>query len=264
MTTRAFHAGDRAVLRISGRDARPFLQGLVTNDVARLDQGALYAALLTPQGKYLFDFFLVPEADDVLVDVAADRAAALAQRLGLYRLRAAVAIEATALGVVLGEGAAPEGAFADPRDARLGWRAILADPEALLAGLDRLDPADYARRRIELAVPETGTELVAEDSYILEMGFERLNGVDFRKGCYVGQEVTARMKHKTELKKGLVAVGVNGEAPPPGTEVLAGERPAGRLLSVAGDRGLAHLRFDRASGRLTAGAAEITRIEASG
>ena len=216
--TSAFPARDRAVLRLSGADARPFLQGLVTNDVARLDEGPVYGALLSPQGKYLFDFFLVPDGAEVLIDVKADRAAGLAQRLGLYRLRAAVTIAVTELGVVLGLGPLPAGAFADPRAAGLGWRAIVEDPGAIVAGLDPLDPAEYERRRIMLAVPETGIELLPEESYILETGFERLNGVDFRKGCYVGQEVTARMKHKTELKKGLVAVGVRGEAPPPGTE----------------------------------------------
>jgi folate-binding protein YgfZ len=262
--TSALHARDRAVLRLSGPDTRPFLQGLVTNDVARLDTAPVYAALLSPQGKYLFDFLLLPDGADVLIDVSADRAAALAQRLGLYRLRAAVTVAATDLGVVLGFGPAPAGAFADPRDAALGWRTVTEDPEAMAGRFDPLDRADYERQRVTRAVPQSGIELVPEDSYILEAGFERLNGVDFRKGCYVGQEVTARMKHKTELKKGLVPVRVTGEAPPPGTEILAGDRPAGRLFSVAGDRGLAHLRFDRAAGTLTAGAAGITRIEASG
>ncbi len=262
--TRAFHARDRGVLLLSGPDARPFLQGLVTNDVARLDRGPIYAALLSPQGKYLFDFFLVPDGADVLIDVKADRSAALAQRLGLYRLRAAITIAETDLGVVLGDGPAPDGGFTDPRDAGLGWRAIVENPAAMLAEVEALDPAEHDRRRVRLAVPETGVELVPDDAYILEMGFERLNGVDFRKGCYVGQEVTARMKHKTELRKGLVAVNVIGDVPPPGTEVFAGDRPAGRLYSVAGERGLAYLRFDRAEGRLTAGNAEIKRIEASG
>ena len=139
--TAGCHATDRAVLRLSGPDVRDFLQGLVTNDVRRLDAGPVYAALLTPQGKYLFDFFLVPDGDDVLLDVKADRAAALAQRLGIYRLRARVAIAPAALAVVLGTGAPPPGAFADPRDPALGWRALAADPAALLAGLDPLDPA---------------------------------------------------------------------------------------------------------------------------
>jgi folate-binding protein YgfZ len=254
------HAEDRAVLRVSGPEAREFLQGLVTNDVRRLDEGAVYAALLSPQGKYLFDFFLVPDGTDVLVDVKADRAAALAQRLGMYRLRAKVAIEPAGVGVAVGRGSLPEGAFADPRDPGLGWRAYVADPEAFLAGMAPLAAEDFEARRIALGVPETGVELAPEQSYILEMGFERLNGVDFRKGCYVGQEVTARMKHKTELRKGLVKVRVEGPPPPAGAEIRAGGKVAGTLHSVAGGEGLAYLRFDRAGGELTAGEARISAI----
>ena len=258
-----FHATDRAVLRVDGPDARAFLQGLVTNDVRRLDDGPVYAALLSPQGKYLFDFFLIADGGEaVLVDVKADRAAALAQRLGLYRLRAKVTVAPTDRAVVVGmgegTGAPPAGAFADPRDPALGWRAIVAASEAPAES----GPADavLAGVRVARAVPETGIELLPEDSYILEHGFERLHGVDFRKGCYVGQEVTARMKHKTELRKGLARVRIDGEAPPPGTAIMAGDRPAGTLHTVAGDEGLAWLRLDRADGPLTAGTARVTRL----
>lgn len=262
-TAGAMAAGDRAVLRLSGPEARDFLQGLVTNDVRKLDAGPVYAALLSPQGKYLFDFVLVPDGDDVLVDVKADRAAALGQRLAMYRLRAKVAIAPAGLGVAIGLGARPEGALvvADPRDAGLGWRAYVADPAGFVAGMAPLDPARIAALRVALGVPETGVELVADDSYILEMGFERLNGVDFRKGCYVGQEVTARMKHKTELRKGLARVEVEGPPPAPGTAILAGDRPAGALFTTAEGAGLAYLRFDRAAGELRAGEA-IVRLPA--
>ncbi len=261
-TTAAMRGEDRAVLRIGGADARDFLQGLITNDIGKLAAGPVYAALLSPQGKYLFDFFLVDAGGDgLLVDVHADRAAVLAQRLGLYRLRADVRIEPTSLAVVLGVGPAPAGAFPDPRDAALGWRAITDDPAALLASAAALDPAEIARRRVERAAPETGVELIPEESYILEMGFERLNGVDFRKGCYVGQEVTARMKHKTELRKGLARVAIEGPTPPAGAEILSGGRPAGTLLSRSGDRALAYLRFDRAGPDMTAGDARVSWIE---
>jgi folate-binding protein YgfZ len=251
-----YRATDRAVLRVSGPEARDFLQGLVTNDVRRLEAGPVYAALLSPQGKYLFDFLLVADGDAVLVDVKAERAAALAQRLSMYRLRAQVTVEATDLEVVVGTGAAPAGAVPDPRDPALGWRAYGA-AGTMLAGIAALDPAAREAQRIALGVPETGVELVPDDSYILEMGFERLQGVDFRKGCYVGQEVTARMKHKTELRKGLARVRVEGAPPPPGTEIRAGEKVAGTLYSVAGGLGLAHLRFDRATGELRAGDARV-------
>lgn len=258
----ACHATDRAVLRVSGPETLEFLQGLVTNDVRRLAEGPVYAALLSPQGKYLFDFLMLANGDAaVLIDVSADRAAALAQRLGLYRLRAKVAIEVTALAVVIGTGPVPAGGFPDPRDAGLGWRAVVDDPAPLLAGRVALTAADRDAARVALGVPETGIELQPDDSYILEMGFERLHGVDFRKGCYVGQEVTARMKHKTELRKGLARVRVEGEAPPPGTEITRDGRPVGVLLTAAGDRALAYLRFDRTEGApdgsLVAGAASV-------
>jgi folate-binding protein YgfZ len=258
--TSGFHATDRSVLRIAGADAREFLQGLVTNDVRRVDGGgAVYAALLSPQGKYLFDFFLLADGDAILVDVKADRALALAQRLAMYRLRAAVTVEPADLAVVQGIGAAPDGvrAVADPRHPDLGWRAYVADPDALVARIAPLDQAEFTARRVALAVPETGIELMPDDAYILEMGFERLHGVDFRKGCYVGQEVTARMKHKTELRKGLARLRLEGDAPPPGTAILADGKPAGTLHSSAGGFALAHLRFDRATGPLAAGEARL-------
>lgn len=241
---------NRSIFRLSGPDTRSFLQGLVTNDVNGLDQGLVYAAILTPQGKYMADFFLVPDGDDVLLDVAADLGPMLSQRLTMYKLRAKVTIEPTDLQVKRGTGPTPDGGFADPRHADMGWR-LYGDE-----GGD--DGSDWTALRVAHAVPETGVELTA-DSFILEVGFEALNGVDFRKGCYVGQEVTARMKHKTELRKGLVRVEVLGEASP-GTVIMAGEKEAGVLHSRAGDHALAYLRFDRAKGEMTAGDAVVRRI----
>jgi folate-binding protein YgfZ len=260
----AFVAPDRTVLRLGGAEVRDFLQGLVSNDVRRLDAGAVYAALLTPQGKYLFDFFLIADGADVLLDVAADRAQALAQRLTLYRLRRAVTIAATELAVAVGTGPAPDAPIvvADPRHPALGWRAYGPDAAALVAGMATLDPAEMTRLRVSLGVPESGIELIPDESYILEMGFERLHGVDFRKGCYVGQEVTARMKHKTELRKGLARVALEGEAEP-GTPILAGDKQAGTLHSVADGQGLAYLRLDRVAGPLSAGAATVRLLEGS-
>lgn len=263
--TQGFHATDRSLLRVTGPETRDFLQGLVTNDVQGLEHGAVYAAILTPQGKYLFDFLMVPDLmpDEaaILIDVKADRAQALAQRLTMYKLRAKVEVAPDDRAVVIGLGDPPQGAFADPRDPQLGWRLYTADPAAALAGIAPLDPAGWHARRIALAVPETGVELLPDDSYILESGFERLHGVDFKKGCYVGQEVTARMKHKAELRKGLVAVAVEGAPPPPGAAIMAGDKPAGTLFSVADGRGLAHLRFDRAKGPMQAGDARVTWAE---
>ncbi len=262
--TSGLAAADRAVLRVGGAGARAFLQGLVTNDVASLDAGAVYAALLSPQGKYLFDFILLADGDEVLVDVKADRAAALAQRLAVYRLRAPVTIAAAGREIAVGLGPTPPGAFADPRHPALGWRACVADAAAFVASMAPLDPARLSALRVAHAAPESGVELIPDDSYILEMGFERLNGVDFRKGCYVGQEVTARMKHKTDLRKGLAQVEIEGPPPPPGTTIVADGKVAGTLYSAADGRALAYLRFDRAGGEMRAGAARVRLREAGG
>ncbi len=260
--TKAYHATDRRVLNVDGADARTFLQGLVTNDLARLEKTPiLYAALLSPQGKYLFDFFITSSAGGYLLDVAASRADALLARLTMYRLRAAVTVTASDLAVILSDGPLCDTSHPDPRDPALGWRSLTADPETVLHGIDPLDPEDLLRLRIRLGIPETGAELLADESYILEMDFERLNGVDFKKGCYVGQEVTARMKHKTSLRKGLARVTVEGPSPQPGTVLMAGDREAGILHSIAGDSALAWLRFDRAEGEMTAGDARVRRSE---
>jgi folate-binding protein YgfZ len=246
-------APDRTVWRLSGTDAIAFLQGLVSNDLRPLEAGPgiVWAALLTPQGKYLADFFVVRLQDgQLLIDIATPLAADTLRRLTLYRLRADVQISPTALHVLRGLGPVPEGALPDPRHPTLGWRMWSESPGA--------DPViDWDRIRVENLIPESGVELVPDDSYILEHGFERLHGVDFRKGCYVGQEVTARMKHKTELRKGLARVTVEGSAPV-GTEILDNEgKPVGTLFTQNGGTGLAFLRFDRAAGVLQAGAARI-------
>jgi folate-binding protein YgfZ len=243
----------RKILRISGPDAEHFLQGLVTNDVGKLAQGIVYAALLTAQGKYRVDFFLVPETrpegDAILVDVAADKADELFKILSMYKLRSKVTLEETDLKLSRGTGPAPEGAFADPRHPSLGWRGY--------AGQTSEEGVDWDALRVAACVPEGGKEL-SSDTYILEAGFERLSGVDFKKGCYVGQEVTARMKHKTELRKGLVTVSVEGEAPV-GTPILTAEgKEAGVLYTQANGQGLAHLRFDRAGPDMTAGDAKVS------
>ncbi|MCE0507214.1 folate-binding protein [Roseivivax sp. GX 12232] len=239
---------DRRVFRISGAEAHHFLQNLVTNDLDRLHEGPVYAALLTPQGKYRADFMLVSDGEaGILLDVAAPLADDLEKALALYNLRAKVTIERTEIAVARGTGPAPEGAFADPRDPRMGWRAYDGRPSE--------EGVDWDALRVQARVPASGVELTP-DSYILEMGFERLNGVDFRKGCFVGQEVTARMKHKTELKKGLALVEVAGSAEP-GTEITRDGKPAGTLFTQAGGAGLAFLRFARAGGEMEAGAARV-------
>lgn len=239
----------RRILELTGPDTFEFLQGLVTNDVAKTADALVYAALLTPQGKFIVDFFLSKRGEAILVDVAETHADTLETRLNMYKLRAQVTVSPSNLHVHRGLGAAPEDGFADPRTEALGWRAYRETPQ------EPTQDVDWTALRVAECVPETGEDLTP-DSFILEMGFERLNGVDFRKGCYVGQEVTARMKHKTELRKGLARVAVTGIAEP-GTEIVADGKQAGTLLSRAGNNALAYLRFDRAKGAMSAGQATV-------
>jgi tRNA-modifying protein YgfZ len=239
---------DRHVFRLSGPDTRDFLQGLVTNNVNKIDTGLVYAALLTPQGKYLADFFLAAGGADVLLDADATQADALRQRLSMYKLRADVTIDDSGLHMHRGLGPVPADGFADPRHPALGWRAYRPDAQSD-------DDADWTALRVAHLIPESGTELTP-DTFILEAGFEALNGVDFRKGCYVGQEVTARMKHKTTLRKGLAQVVIKGDAAP-GTEITVDGKVAGTVLSRAKDRAIAYLRYDRATGPMQAGDATV-------
>ncbi|WP_397543531.1 CAF17-like 4Fe-4S cluster assembly/insertion protein YgfZ [Roseovarius salis] len=241
----------RQIFEISGSDAEHFLQGLVTSDVEKLGDGLLYTALLTPQGKYLADFFLFRRGDCIMLDVDSSLAGDLAKRLNMYKLRADVKIAETDLKVYRGTGSPPAGALADPRHPGLGWR--LYGDEA------GSDGTDFDAIRVAHCIPETGVELTP-DTYIVEAGFDRMNGIDFRKGCYVGQEVMARMRHKTQLNKGLVPVTVDGTAPV-GTEIMANGKPAGTLYTQSGGRGIAFLRFNRAKGEMQAGEATVTRAE---
>ena len=239
----------RKVFRFSGTDARKFLQNLITNDIKRLDTGPVYSALLTPQGKFIADFFLLPAGYDILMDVDTDAAAPLIPRLNMYKRRADVTISETNLIVSRGLKDAPEGAVADPRDANLGWRYYGAEDH-------NTDTVDWDVLRVDHKIPEMGRELDAE-SYILEMGFEGLNGVDFRKGCYVGQEVTARMKHKTELRKGLVRL-VSDADIPENADVVSNGKVIGRTHTSAGKRALAYLRYDRVDGDISVNDIPVT------
>ncbi len=247
-------APDRTLWTVTGSDALHFLQGLVSNDIRPLEAapGIVWAALLTPQGKYLADFFVIRPADGpVLIDIATALAPATLRRLTMYRLRADVQIAPSPLHVRRGLGTPPADAFPDPRHPALGWRAYDAT-EGSAPGID------WDAIRVTHLIPESGIELVPDDTYILEAGFERLHGVDFRKGCYVGQEVTARMKHKTDLRKGLAQVRIEGSAPA-GSEISAGEKTVGTLFTQSGGHAIAHLRFDQATGEMRAGTARLWR-----
>ena len=234
-----------SILQVTGRDRVGFLQNLVTNDISA--PGLHYTALLTPQGKYLADFFVLHRPDDLLVDVASEICPSIVMRLNMYRLRADVQISQTDMDLCCGLGPIPPDGFADPRDPNLGWRAY---------GRQEAGAINWPGLRVAHIIPETGIELTPE-RFILEMDFERLNGVDFKKGCYVGQEIVARMKHKTELRKGLRQVKISGSAPI-GTAILANEKPAGVLYTQQGGLALAYLRSDRIAPEMVAGSAIIT------
>ncbi|HMK68509.1 MAG TPA: folate-binding protein [Stellaceae bacterium] len=283
---------ERGILAISGADRREFLQGLVSNDTRKLGPGrALYAALLTPQGKYLHDFFLAEAGETILLDGENARLPDLLRRLSLYKLRSKVSIADASdrylVAAAFGEGsgsklglAGERGsavgfgggvAFVDPRLASLGERLILprASGEAALAagGLARADGAVYDRLRLEAGVPDGSRDLPVEKAILLEAGFDELGGIDWEKGCYMGQELTARTKYRALIKKRLLPVRVEGALPEPGTPVMIDGAEAGEIRSGRGDRALALLRLEAIedSGRtgipLTAGGARITPIK---
>jgi folate-binding protein YgfZ len=278
--------GDRAALEIAGADRRDFLQGLVSNDVAKVSDGrTVYAALLTAQGKYLHDFFIAALGDVLALDVEAARLADLKRRLGLYKLRAKVtlaetgdhsvvaafgrdALEALRLPAQPGVAVPFAGGvvYVDPRLAELGARLLLPRGGGLApleaAGFRACDATHYDKLRLRLGVPDGSRDLVVEKSILLESGFDELNGVDWQKGCYVGQELTARTKYRGLIKKRLLPVTIAGPLPAPCTPVLLGAEEAGEMRSASDGMGLALLRLDAlgeasAEKPLTAGPARL-------
>jgi tRNA-modifying protein YgfZ len=259
---------DRGVVKVSGEDARNFLNGLVTADLALLRPGlGRFGALLTPQGKITVDF-LITEAPaghggGFLLDCPRALAQGLADKLGFYKLRAKVAVEnlTDSFGVLAawdGEPAIkPDLAFADPRNATLGWRILapeeLAQKVADLIGADLVDSAAYDAHRIAAGVPRGGLDFSYGDAFPHETNMDRLHGVDFDKGCYVGQEVVSRMQHRGTARTRTVRILLEDFSPEPGTTILAGDKVVGTLGSTAPPNGLALIRVDRAADALAAG-----------
>lgn len=264
---------DRSVIRISGDDARDFLQGLISMDIAKLAPGrAIYGALLTPQGKFLHEFFIAEKNGVLLMDCGRERRDDLLRRLTMYKLRAKVELtdaegdykvvallgdpgmgDSAGAAKAFGEGVA----FVDPRLAAMGARAILPAPGAAetlnAAGFAEAEFDIYERHRVGLGVPDGSRDLVVDKSFLLESNFEELNGVDFDKGCYVGQEVTARTKHRGLVKKRVLPMDVSGRLPTPGAKIMLGDKEAGIMCSGAGDRGLALMRLERIAEATRAG-----------
>jgi|APSaa5957512535_1039671.scaffolds.fasta_scaffold59047_2 folate-binding protein YgfZ len=259
---------NRQVLKITGDDARGFLQGLVSNDLERVSpRHAIYAALLTPQGKYLHDFFIAELSGAFYLDCEAARIDDLFKRLRMYKLRANVEIEIAeelAVAVMFGDdihdalaldptlGAAMEWLggviYTDPRLSEIGTRAILPNSSLEIALHDEaLIPApfeDYDQLRLALGLPDGSRDLEIDKSTLLECGFEELHGVDFQKGCYMGQELTARTKHRGLVKKRLIPVSFNGDALAAGAEITQAGKNAGEIRSTADGQGLALVRLE--------------------
>jgi folate-binding protein YgfZ len=261
----------RSVIAISGSDRVDFLQGLISNDTTKVAPGhAIWAALLTPQGRFLNDMFVAADVggESLLLETERERAAALAKKLSLYKLRSKVTVEDRAstleVAVVIGTDAAKilpiEGAtaFVDPRLPELGVRVL--SPVGTTAGLLGLPPGsvdDYESLRLRLGVPDGSRDLVVEKALLLESGFDELNGVDWDKGCYMGQELTARTKYRGLVRKRLFPVRVDGPLPAPGAIVQLDGKEVGEIRSGTGDRAIALLRIEATRGMLIADKARI-------
>jgi tRNA-modifying protein YgfZ len=253
---------DRGVVKVSGEDARNFLNGLVTSDITLVRPGlGRFGALLTPQGKIIVDF-LITEAPSghgggFLIDCPRALAPGLATKLGFYKLRAKVTVENLSddLGVMAvwdGEPSVkPDLTFADPRNDALGWRILV--PEALaqkvadLIGAELVDASAYDAQRIGAGVPRGGLDFMYGDAFPHETNMDRLHGVDFDKGCYVGQEVVSRTQHRGTARTRTLRVTLDGPAPEAGSAILAGEKAVGTMGSSADGIGLALIRIDRAA-----------------
>src|SRR4029077_14884357 len=269
---------DRGVVKVAGDGARIFLHGLVTADILNLAPGtARFCALLTPQGKIIADFFVTeaPAKDGggFFLDVPRALCVALVAKLNIYKLRAKVIVEdlSEVLGVLAawdGSGTTKGGAtrlglsYADPRLPALGQRVMLpphlaagAAGAAAELGATLVDAGQYAAHRIALGVPQGGVDFGYGDAFPHEADMDQLDGVDFAKGCYVGQEVVSRMEHRGIARTRAVAVGYDGATPQIGATITAGGRQVGTMGSAAGGRGLALLRLDRAAEALSRGEA---------
>ncbi len=242
---------ERALIAVSGPDWRSFLQGLITQDVESQGEGELrYAALLTPQGRLLYDLFVASHAEGATLDVPAEFRDALLAKLKLYRLRAKVEIAALdgEVRALFGDAtdAPGPGWLRDPRLPGLGWRAVsdVAQPAAARAA----SADDYDAHRLAIGAPDLLRDRLSDKAYALEANLDLLHAVDFKKGCFVGQETTSRMKRRSVVKSRLVPIAFDGPPPEPGAEVLAGELRAGEVRSGRDGRALALLRLDRAFG----------------
>jgi tRNA-modifying protein YgfZ len=261
----ASRLGDRGIVRLIGGEAEGFLHRIVTNSTLGIAPGeARYAALLSPQGKLLFDFLVVPLPEGAeagfYLDCAKAQAQDLVKRLNFHKLRAKITIEdrSATLGVAAlwDEGVPPGFAatiYGDPRAANLGLRVIA--PHELLAKIAGADEDAYEAHRIALGIAKGGIDFPYGDTFLHDANLDLMHGVDFKKGCYVGQEVVARVQYRQSARKRIVNIHFDGPAAPPGTPIVAGETALGQVGSAAGAEGLAMLRIDRLEEAKRAGVA---------
>ncbi len=274
---------NRGLIELSGEEARNFLQGLVSNDVHKVTaEKSLYAALLTPQGKFQYDFFLIQSPDGLLIDCELDRLDDLKRKLSMYKMRAKVELsdrtEDYAVAALMGNGVADvlsvdtaEGATApfnsgigyiDPRLSAMGGRTVMPREKAedLLqgAGFQPGELSDYEHLRLTYGLPDGSRDMVVDKAVLLENGFAELHGVDWEKGCYMGQELTARTHYRGLVKKRLMPVRIEGPTPEPGTQVLCDGKDGGEIRSIQGDRGVALIRLQPFRDKATFVAGETT------
>lgn len=236
----------RAVIRIEGPDARHFLHNLLTQNVETIEDGELrFGALLTPQGRLMVDMMVWAKGDALWLDVPVAARDALAQRLSMYKLRLNVTVSATDDAVFVAWGEQPEGFVADPRLEGLGFRAIG------FTGETTASEDEWHAHRMAMGVVEAAMDTPQDKTYPIEANFDLINGIDFHKGCFIGQETTSRMKRRGTIKNRILPFSFEGEAPAIGAEVLNGERRAGEVTGVLGQQGMALMRLDRMDGELT-------------
>jgi len=271
----------RGLIKISGPDARAYLQGLVSQDMNRVHASqAVYGAFLSPQGKFQYDFFAFDLDGAVVLDCAADQLAGFLKKLTLYKLRSAVELSDISADFDVfsildnldftdrGQARALDGGvlFADPRVLEMGCRAVLPNASAavlpalgLVAGdLVAGDLVAYEQRRLRLGLGDGWRDMTPNKALLLENGFEELAGVDFDKGCFMGQELTARTRYRGLVKKRLLPVTIDGPAPPPGTDLIVDARNAGEMKSSSGNLGLALVRLDKLTDTVTFSCGDAT------
>lgn len=256
---------DRGVIEVAGAEATGFLQRLITNSVLNIPKGeGRYAGLLTPQGKLLFDFFVVPLPEEIgagyLIDCASEQTADLVKRLNLHRMRAKIAIrdqlDKFAIAAIIGGEAAAglEGiVYRDTRTPCMGLRVIVPRGDALARFQNAGAASRYEAHRIAQGVPKGGVDFPYGDAFVHDVNLDLLNGVDFKKGCYVGQEVVARVHYRNSARKRIARIDFDGPAPAHGTEITAGETNVGQVGSTDGGEGLAMVRLDRLEDARAAG-----------